>query len=74
MKSFSKSLRGTVGREERWHTCVINTNNALGFAVAPAFVREAFSEGSRQKAHEMITEIKEAFKGEAERVPFCWGP
>ena len=51
------------GREDRWRTCVINTNLAMGFAVAPSFVRTTFSEASRQKAHDMIREIKNAFKG-----------
>ena len=52
------------GREERWRTCASGTNAALGFAVAPAFVRRAgFGEESRGRAHQMMSEIKGAFKG-----------
>lgn len=35
----------------------------MGFAVAPAFVRATFSQQSKDKAYEMVAEIKQAFKG-----------
>jgi len=64
-KSFSRSLRGTQGKEDRWRACASSANAAMGFAVAPAFVAASpFSGRSRQMAHAMMREIKDAFKGE----------
>lgn len=40
------------------------TNGAMGFAVAPLFVRQRFSQEGRDVAYDMIKEIKEAFKSE----------
>ena len=37
-RSFAKTMQGTVGTEDRWRTCVLATNAAMGFAIAPSFV------------------------------------
>lgn len=61
-KDFQKSMLGGRGREERWRTCVMQVNLAMGFAVAPSFVRNAFGQDSRDKANEIYNSIKTAFK------------
>lgn len=67
-RDFLKSLHGIHGREERWRTCVKVTNGAMGFAVAPLFVRQRFSQEGRDVAYDMIKEIKEAFKSRLENL------
>ena len=56
-------MQGTVGTEDRWRTCVLATNAAMGFAIAPVFVNKAFSPQSRDIALGMFGEIKRAFSG-----------
>ena len=62
-RSFVKTMQGTVGTEDRWRTCVLATNAAMGFAIAPVFVDRAFSPQSRDIALGMFAEIKGAFSG-----------
>ena len=57
-------MQGTVGTEDRWRTCVLATNAAMGFAIAPVFVNRAFSPQSRDMALEMFGDIKGAFSGQ----------
>ena len=45
--------RGAVG--DRWETCVVHTEDALGFAVGRYFVNETFGGKSREKGTEIIT-------------------
>ena len=59
-----KSMQGAVGTEDRWRTCVLAANAAMGFAIAPVFVSRAFSPQSRDMALEMFGEIKGAFSGQ----------
>ena len=69
-KVFLKSLHGAQGREERWRTCVMNTNSAMGFAIAPMFVKQGFSEKAREIAYSMIEEIKTSFKSKIVKCSF----
>ena len=62
-RSFVKTMQGTLGTEDRWRTCVLATNAAMGFAIAPVFVDRAFSPQSRDIALGMFAEIKGAFSG-----------
>ena len=68
-----KTMQGTVGTEDRWRTCVLATNAAMGFAIAPVFVNKAFSPHSRDIALEMFGEIKQAFSGTFRRIDFYSG-
>lgn len=40
---------GTVGSEESWRYCVMDTNRVLGFALGAMFVEEAFQGDSKKK-------------------------
>ncbi|XP_077892026.1 endothelin-converting enzyme 1-like isoform X3 [Ictidomys tridecemlineatus] len=46
----------------RWKFCMSDTENNLGFALDPMFVKETFTEDSKNIASEMILEIKKAFE------------
>ncbi|XP_042100573.1 endothelin-converting enzyme 1 isoform X3 [Ovis aries] len=46
----------------RWKFCVSDTENTLGFALGPMFVKATFAEDSKNIAGEIILEIKKAFE------------
>ncbi|EDL29907.1 endothelin converting enzyme 1 [Mus musculus] len=46
----------------RWKFCVSDTENNLGFALGPMFVKATFAEDSKNIASEIIMEIKKAFE------------
>ncbi|XP_063660605.1 endothelin-converting enzyme 1 isoform X6 [Pan troglodytes] len=46
----------------RWKFCVSDTENNLGFALGPMFVKATFAEDSKSIATEIILEIKKAFE------------
>ncbi|XP_057640026.1 endothelin-converting enzyme 1 isoform X1 [Chionomys nivalis] len=46
----------------RWKFCVSDTENNLGFALGPMFVKATFAEDSKNIASEIISEIKKAFE------------
>ncbi|XP_077893726.1 endothelin-converting enzyme 1-like isoform X2 [Ictidomys tridecemlineatus] len=46
----------------RWKFCMSDTENNLGFALDPMFVKVTFTENSKNIASEMILEIKKAFE------------
>uniref|UniRef100_A0A8C2SC81 Endothelin-converting enzyme 1 n=1 Tax=Capra hircus TaxID=9925 RepID=A0A8C2SC81_CAPHI len=46
----------------RWKFCVSDTENTLGFALGPMFVKATFAEDSKNIASEIILEIKKAFE------------
>lgn len=46
-KGVRKALIGSEGREEQWRYCVVDANNAMGFAIGAMFVREVFHGNSK---------------------------
>ncbi|XP_045154875.1 endothelin-converting enzyme 1 [Echinops telfairi] len=46
----------------RWKFCVSDTENNLGFALGPMFIKATFAEDSKNIASEIIMEIKKAFE------------
>ncbi|XP_021118659.1 endothelin-converting enzyme 1 isoform X3 [Heterocephalus glaber] len=46
----------------RWKFCVSDTENNLGFALGPMFIKATFAEDSKNIASEIILEIKKAFE------------
>ncbi|XP_025083321.1 endothelin-converting enzyme homolog isoform X1 [Pomacea canaliculata] len=61
-KEFSEVLSGASGKEDEWRYCISDTDSVLGFALGALFVKNAFHGDSKEKAEEMIEEIKDAFK------------
>ena len=47
--SFPFFSLGTVGSEETWRYCVMDTDRVLGFALGAMFVEEAFQGDSKKK-------------------------
>ncbi|XP_045162499.2 neprilysin-1-like isoform X2 [Mercenaria mercenaria] len=60
-EKFRKVRDGTTVKESRWKKCSHRTVNTFGMAVGRLFVREAFDEESKDKALDMIHDIREAF-------------
>ncbi|TKS80520.1 Endothelin-converting enzyme 2 [Collichthys lucidus] len=49
----------------RWQTCILNTDEILGFALGALFVKASFDKHSKEIAEEMINAIRSAFKEDA---------
>ncbi|GFS15941.1 endothelin-converting enzyme 1 [Elysia marginata] len=60
-QKFHEILTGTKGNEDAWYTCISDTDSVLGFAVGALFVEETFKGGSKEKAKEMIENVRTAF-------------
>ncbi|BFZ24008.1 hypothetical protein BsWGS_27047 [Bradybaena similaris] len=60
-KEFLESISGLTGSDEKWHNCITDTDAVLGFALGALFVKETFVGGSKEKAKEMIENVREAF-------------
>ncbi|ELU15652.1 hypothetical protein CAPTEDRAFT_149014 [Capitella teleta] len=61
-KEFLRIVTGVTGEEEHWRYCITDTDTVLGFALGAMFVREAFNGDRKDKAEDMIQQIKTAFK------------
>ncbi|MEQ8927839.1 MAG: M13 family metallopeptidase [Fulvivirga sp.] len=62
---FSKELRGVEEMRPRWKRVLSTTNNSLGEAIGKLYVDEVFPPEAKQKAQEMVENIKLAY---AERI------
>ncbi|MTI38076.1 M13 family metallopeptidase, partial [Fulvivirga lutimaris] len=62
---FSKELRGVEEMRPRWKRVLGTTNGSLGEAIGKLYVDETFPPEAKQKAMEMVENIKIAF---AERI------
>lgn len=51
---------GTVGSEESWRYCVMDTNRVLGFALGAMFVEEAFQGDSKKKVSWHFVNLKQS--------------
>eukprot|EP00794_Sanderia_malayensis_P015171 gene15171-16730_t len=60
-KGLQIALFGTSIDQERWKTCVHQTDNSIGFALGAMFIKEAFSAGSKKQARQMVEELRSAF-------------
>lgn len=61
-KQLRKALIGSEGTEVSWRYCVTDTNQLMGFALGSLFVRRVFQGRSKERAEEMIFNIRNAFK------------
>lgn len=60
-QAFLEVMSGTKGNEDAWYICISDTDSVLGFAVGALFVKETFKGGSKDKAKEMIENVRTAF-------------
>ncbi|QQP35810.1 Uncharacterized protein FKW44_020703 [Caligus rogercresseyi] len=58
---LQKAMFGKEGHEERWRSCIADTDTVLGYALGSLFVRKVFQGSSKTVAEGMISRIKEAF-------------
>ncbi|KAK3730118.1 hypothetical protein QZH41_013745 [Actinostola sp. cb2023] len=61
-EKLDKVLDGTSTVEERWKTCIADTDETVGMALGNLFVNDKFQGSSKEKATEMIDAIRAAFK------------
>ncbi|CAH2091607.1 unnamed protein product [Euphydryas editha] len=65
---FSKAVFGLQQRTPRWKSCTSNINANFGVALSYLYVKKHFDQTSRQKAIEMIEDVREAFARTASRL------
>uniref|UniRef100_A0A0K2UQD6 Uncharacterized protein n=1 Tax=Lepeophtheirus salmonis TaxID=72036 RepID=A0A0K2UQD6_LEPSM len=58
---LQKAMFGKEGHEERWRSCITDTDAVIGYALGAMFVRKVFQGQSKTVAEGMINRIKEAF-------------
>ncbi|MBK6507326.1 MAG: M13 family metallopeptidase [Ignavibacteria bacterium] len=59
---YSKTLRGVEQQRERWRNGIEYVEDAMGEALGQMFVAKSFKPEAKQRALEMVANIKEAFK------------
>lgn len=65
---FSKAVFGLQQRTPRWKSCTSNVNANFGVALSYLYVKKHFDQTSRQKAIEMIEDVREAFAQTANQL------
>ncbi|KAM8903264.1 neprilysin-like isoform 1-T1 [Spinachia spinachia] len=60
-KAFRKAMSGTTSEAAVWRQCALYVNNNMDNAVGRLYVKEAFSEKSKELMEEMIKDIREVF-------------
>ncbi|XP_060583095.1 neprilysin-1-like [Ruditapes philippinarum] len=61
LAEYRKAHDGTKVKESRWKKCSHRTTRTFGIAAGRLFIKETFDEESKQKALDMIHDIREAF-------------
>ncbi|XP_045764028.1 neprilysin-4-like isoform X2 [Maniola jurtina] len=67
---FSKAVFGLQQRTPRWKSCTSNVNANFGVAMSYLYVKRHFDYTSRQKAIEMIEDVREAFAAATKDLPW----
>lgn len=62
-QEYFGAIYGTQSKPARWKTCTVLVNKNMGMAVGALFVHHHFNKQSKEKAEEMIDDIKAAFLG-----------
>lgn len=65
---FSRAVFGLQQRTPRWKSCAANVNANFGLALSYLYVKRHFDYSSRQKAIEMIEDVRSAFAAQAARL------
>ncbi|HYX19307.1 MAG TPA: M13 family metallopeptidase [Thermoanaerobaculia bacterium] len=61
---YGKTLRGTPENEVRWKRCVSATDDALGFALGKAWVRDYFPPEAKARADAMVKNLVAALRAD----------
>ena len=65
---YGKVLSGRKKMEPRWKRVLRTENRAIGFALGKLYVKKAFPPEAKQKAMEMINDIKSAFRDRIQNI------
>ncbi|XP_022829519.1 neprilysin-11-like [Spodoptera litura] len=65
---FSRAVFGLQQRTPRWKSCTANVNANFGVALSYLYVKKHFDYTSRQKAIEMVEDVREAFAAAVESL------
>ena len=65
---FRTTLTGTPQMLPLWRRCVASTDNYLGEALGQAYVNVAFPQESKQRANELVTQIRAALVAEIQQL------
>ncbi|XP_052751264.1 neprilysin-4-like [Galleria mellonella] len=65
---FSRAVFGLQQRTPRWKSCTANVNANFGVALSYLYVKRHFDQDSRQKAIEMIEDVREAFAATVQQL------
>ncbi|KAL0839240.1 hypothetical protein ABMA28_016005 [Loxostege sticticalis] len=65
---FSRAVFGLQQRTPRWKSCTANVNANFGVAVSYLYVKRHFDTQSRQKAIEMVEDVREAFAAAVQQL------
>jgi putative endopeptidase len=59
---FNRTLAGAQAMQPRWKRVLSSTDNAIGEALGELYVKEAFSPEAKEKALEMVNNLRSAFR------------
>ncbi|XP_037002892.2 membrane metallo-endopeptidase-like 1 isoform X1 [Artibeus jamaicensis] len=59
--NYRKALYGKTKEEARWRECVSYVNSNMESAVGSLYVKEAFSQDSKEAVRELVDKVREAF-------------
>jgi predicted metalloendopeptidase len=67
---YGRTLHGTPENEVRWKRCVTATDNAIGFALGKAYVREYFPPEAKASADRMVHNLMQALRDDLKTLPW----
>ena len=67
---YDKTLQGTPENEVRWKRCVSSTDNAIGFALGKAYVRDYFPPEAKARADAMVKNLIAALRADLTTLPW----
>jgi len=67
---YGKTLQGTPENEVRWKRCVSATDQAIGFALGKAYVRDYFPPEAKARADAMVKNLIAALRADLTTLPW----
>ena len=67
---YGKTLQGTPENEVRWKRCVSSTDEAIGFALGKAYVRDYFPPEAKARADAMVKDLIAALRADLATLPW----
>ncbi len=67
---YGKTLQGTPENEARWKRCVTAADEAVGFALGKAYVREHFPPDAKARADRMVENLVTALREDLATLPW----